>query len=156
MIAIILRTDIATTLFFIFYIKILEIFIIETDIWCVVGTFTCISLLLLLLGQLFGFIYLLMSVMGVVWEISKSIVHIHTFMIEQLGKRHHSSILKIFSKTSCHQMHMNPSYILWCKYLHIKILRIFSSNIDKLLLLCNNSFPLFFNWPHQPFIFKIF
>ena len=32
MIAIVLRTDIATTLFFIFYIKILEIFIIETDI----------------------------------------------------------------------------------------------------------------------------
>ena len=86
-----------------------------------------------------------MRIMGIVWEISESVVHIHTLMVEQLGKWYHSSVLKIFSKTSCHQMHMNPSYILRCEYLHIKILRIFTGYIDELLLLGNNSFSLFVN-----------
>ena len=144
-VAIVLRTDIATAWFFIFKIEILEIFVIETDIRCVVGSLTGISLLLFLLCQFFGFVYLLLRIMRVIWKIPKCVIHIHTLMVEQLGKRHHSSVLKIFPEASCNQMHVNPGYILRCEYLHIEMLRIFAGNIDELLLLCNHSFPLFKN-----------
>jgi len=76
-----------------------------------------------------------MSIMGIIILVGHCVVHINTFVIEQLSVGDHGSVLEVFTEAAGDQVYVNPSYIGCCEDAHIEPLRILFGNIYQFLLL---------------------
>lgn len=80
--------------------------------------------------------------MNVSWLIVHGIVNISALVIKKLSKWNHCSIFEILSETSRDEMGLNPLDIIYIDRSRLKKLRIFCANLNKLLTLLLELFPL--------------
>ena len=71
--------------------------------------------------------------MRIVRFVVHSIVNIRTLVIEELCKRHHRCILKIFPETPSNQMGMQPNDVFSSDSSSFKELRVIFQNFDQLI-----------------------
>lgn len=130
-----------------FLLKILIIFI---KILRLIRPFTGLHLLFLLNSQLFLLVKHLIFRMGIPRFVIHRIVHIDTLMVEQLSEGNHCRVLKVFAKTSCNEVGLDPFYVLQRVCLLVKQLRVLFTYRCKLLTLFFKILSLLLNPQHHP------